>query len=344
MVSVLRLPRATRLWLRRLDRKARDADLRVRCRVLLKVREGKSLRAAAREIACAPSTALRIVARFQARGEASVFDGRWDNGTRKIDEDALAGICALLIFTPPRFGFPRPTWTLEVLAVVIQQQLGLEVSVGHLCKILKQARVRWGQPRPVVACPWKAAKRKTRLAFLRRLTSHLPTGEVLVHVDEVDIHLNPKIGRDWMLPGTQRLIVTPGQNEKRYLAGAYDPAHQRLVYTEGDQKASWLFLNLLRALLDAYRSARKIHLILDNYIIHKSHIVQAWLAAHGAKFQLHFQPPYCPQANKIERLWKDLHDNVTRNHQHPTMPALMQAVHCYLGNRFHLVQARAHAA
>lgn len=344
MVSVLRLPRATRLWLRRLDRKVRDADLRVRCRVLLKVREGMSLRAAAREIACAPSTACRIVARFQARGEASVFDGRWDNGTRKIDEAALSGICALLVFSPPHYGFPRPSWTLEVLARVIQQQLDLEVSVGHLWKILKQARVRWGQPRPVVACPWKAAKRKARLAFLRRLASHLPPGEVLVYVDEVDIHLNPKIGRDWMLPGTQRLIVTPGQNEKRYLAGAYDPAQRRLVYIEGDQKASWLFLNLLRALLDAYRWARKIHLILDNYIIHKSRIVQAWLAANGVKFQLHFQPPYCPQANKIERLWKDLHDNVTRNHQHPTMAGLMRAVHTYLGNRFHLVQARAYAA
>ena len=120
--------------------------------------------------------------------------------------------------------------------------------------------------------------------------------------------------------------------------------HPRLVYTEGDQKASWLFLNLLRALLDAYRWARKIHLILDNYIIHKSRIVQAWLAANGVKFQLHFQPPYCPQANKIERLWKDLHDHVTRNHQHPTMAGLMRAVHGYLGRRFHLVQARANAA
>ena len=119
---------------------------------------------------------------------------------------------------------------------------------------------------------------------------------------------------------------------------------RRLVYVEGDQKASWLFLNLLRALLDAYRWARKIHLILDNYIIHKSRIVQAWLAANGVKFQLHFQPPYCPQANKIERLWKDLHDHVTRNHQHPTMAGLMRAVHGYLGRRFHLVQACAYAA
>ncbi len=41
MVQQLRLRRATRLWLTRLDRKARDADLRVRCRVLLKVHAGQ---------------------------------------------------------------------------------------------------------------------------------------------------------------------------------------------------------------------------------------------------------------------------------------------------------------
>ena len=86
-------------------------------------------------------------------------------------------------------------------------------------------------------------------------------------------------------------------------------------------------MNLLRALLDAYRWARKIRLILDHGIIHKSRIVQAWLAANGVKFELHFQPPYCPQANRIERLWKDLHDNVTRNHRHPTIAGLVRAVH-----------------
>lgn len=38
--------------------------------------------------------------------------------------------------------------------------------------------------------------------------------------DEVDIHLNPKIGADWQLRGHQKRVVTPGQNEKYYLAGA----------------------------------------------------------------------------------------------------------------------------
>ena len=58
----------------------------------------------------------------------------------------------------------------------------------------------------------------------------------MVHADEVDIHLNPKIGPDRMLPGTQRLVLTPGNNEKRYLVGAYDPANNRVVYVEGDRQ------------------------------------------------------------------------------------------------------------
>ena len=57
-----------------------------------------------------------------------------------------------------------------------------------------------------------------------------------------------------------------------------------------------------------------IHVILDNYRIHDSKIVQAALAGWGGRIRLHFLPPYCPNDNKIERVWQDLHVNVTRNH------------------------------
>lgn len=39
---------------------------------------------------------------------------------------------------------------------------------------------------------------------------------------------------------------------------------------------------------------------------------------------------YCPNDNKIERLWKALHDNVTRNHRCPTLEALMDEVEAWL--------------
>jgi transposase len=344
MVQQLSLRRATRLWLARLDRKARDADLRVRCRVLLKVHAGQSPHHAAQEIGCHPATAYRIVARFRGGKEGSLFDGRWSNGIRKVSPAVLGGIVEILRGTPEPHGYPRPTWTLEVLTRVIAQKLNVALSVGHVGRIMKRLKVRWGLPRPVVGCPWPKARRQRRLAQLRRLARHPRPREVVLFADEVDIHLNPKIGRDWMLPGTQRLVMTPGKNQKHYLAGAYDPHRQEFVGVDGDRKATWLFMNLLRALWFAYRWARMIHVILDNYVIHKTERVQQLLRQMGAKIRLHFLPPYCPNDNRIERLWQDLHANVTRNHRHRTMRALLEAVLRWLETRFTAAEEYAQAA
>ena len=344
MAAQLSLARPTRSRLVRLDRKVRDADLRIRYRVVLKVAEGVSCRAAARALGCAFSTAARIVARFRRHGEASLIDGRSDNGNRRVDADVRAGIATILEERPPAFEFTRPTWTLELIVKVIEQALHVTLSIGHLWKVLHRMRVRWGRPRPVVACRWQAARRERRIAQLQRLAETPRPDEAVFYANEVDVHLNPKIGPDWMLPGTQRVVVTPGNNEKRYLAGAYDPIHQRLIYVAVDRNASWLFLNLLRALLDAYRGVRVIHLILDNFIIHKSRVARAWLREHGVRLRLHFPSPYCPNENRIERLWQDLHANVTRNHLCRTMAELVRAVHHYLATRFDLAEVVAHAA
>lgn len=333
MAVVFSLDRPARRRIQKLDRKTRDADMRIRCRVLLKVSQGMTRNAAAREVGCVPSTAWNIVERFLLWGEASLHDRRCDNGVRKVDEDLRASIWQILIHTPQDFGYNRPNWTLEMLSRVILEQDGIKLSVGYLWKVLKRMRVRLGSPKPVVACPWKAEDRKRRISQLHRLRRSLRRGEVLVFLDEVDIHLNPKIGRDWMLPGMQRIVVTPGKNEKRYIAGAYDPIRRRMTYVEGDRKASWLFLNLLRALQSTYRWARKIHVILDNYTIHKSALVQTAMR-RMAKIHLHFLPPYCPDENKIERQWLDLHANVTRNHRCRTIEELMQAVRDYLHRRY----------
>jgi len=85
----------------------------------------------------------------------------------------------------------------------------------------------------------------------------------------VDIHLNPKIGPEWMLPGQQKTVLTPGQNQKRYLADALDAHTGKLTWVEGERKNSTMFLILIHRLVTvSYKSARRIHIILDNFKIH----------------------------------------------------------------------------
>ena len=74
-----------------------------------------------------------------------------------------------------------------------------------------------------------------------------------------------------------------------------------------------------------------IRLILDNYRIHKSKKVTLFLR-HNRKFKLLFQLTYHPWVNKIELLWKKLHDSVTRNHRYSTINQVMEAVQTFMEN------------
>lgn len=81
--------------------------------------------------------------------------------------------------------------------------------------------------------------------------------------------------------------------------------------------------------------------MLDNFIIHSCRKVESLLASLGDRFRLHFLPPYCPNENKIERLWRDLHAQVTHNHRCPTLEALMDEVRNFLSSEGHRRRALA---
>ena len=74
----------------------------------------------------------------------------------------------------------------------------------------------------------------------------------------------------------------------------------------------------------------RIHLVVDNYVIHKSRLTERALRDLGGRIVLHFLPPYCPDHNRIERVWLDLHANVTRNHRCTTLNALLANARVFL--------------
>jgi len=330
---VINLEHRVKVRIRRLRRSTRDAGLATRCQIVLDAAKGRSSRVIAEAVGCSRSWASRVVRRFVDFGEAGLLDRREDNGTLKLDEWYLGLLEEVVSRGPPDYGERRPTWTRELLVKVMHRLTGVRIHAATMSRALKRIGARRGTPRPVVRCPWPKRKKKRRLREIRRLLEELPADEVAVYEDEVDIHLNPKIGLDWMNRGQQKEVVTPGQNQKRYLAGAMNAKTGLLTVVEGRRKNSWLFLALLDALVEDYRTARRIHVILDNYRIHDSQITRHALARYGGRIVLHFLPLYCPNENKIERLWRDLHAEVTRNHNCPTMNDLMQNVRCFLRKR-----------
>lgn len=314
-------------------RRCRDAGVRVRYLIVINLLSGRSAYRTAEVLGVHNTTVYRVARRFRAHGEWGLWDARADNGQAKLDECFLATLHRVVRGTPRQYGRLRPTWTRELLVETLLRQTGIRVHVTTMSRALALVQARRGRPRPTVRCPWAKAAKTRRLNAIRQLLATLPRGHVAVYEDEVDIHLNPKIGLDWMGRGQQKEVVTPGTNVKRYLAGALDARTGRLLWVEGERKTSALFIALLVQLRQSYGNDAVIHVILDNYRIHDSKIVQAALVGFTGHIRLHFLPPYCPNDNQIERLWQDLHANVTRNHTCRDMTSLMWHVRYYLRKR-----------
>jgi len=315
----------------------RSSDVRfcLRCKIILNFVRGERAQKIHEVLGCSLSQVYRVAERFVQEGAIGVADRREDNGQTKVDETYAAEVLRLVAEDSPQdHGYRRPTWTQELLALVMDGITSLRISTSRMCRLLADLAIRLGRPKPIVGCPWKTARRKRRLRKLKRLIEELPEDEVVVYADEVDIDLNPKIGSDYMLRGTQKTVLTPGKNQKRYLAGALDAKTGKLTWVEWDQKNSDLFIRQLWQLAKRdHPDAKCIHIILDNYSIHSSARTNIAVGALDGKVRLHFLPPYCPDHNRIERTWRDLHDNVTRNHRCRSIDELMEEVRAYLTTR-----------
>ena len=332
MHIVPRIDRAQRRELVRTGRKTNDFATVARFYAVALLGAGKSSPTVADILCVAVSTVVRAAHAYLAEGVEGLYDKRRGNGRRKADGAYRERVTALLRGSPEDLGWSRPTWTRELLCRQVEREGRAAVSVSTMGRVLARIGARLGMPKPVVLCPWKRDARVARLAELRALEERASATEPVLYSDEVDVHLNPKIGRDWMLPGQQRRVVTPGKNEKFYLAGALDVRTGALHTTGLVQKGAALFCELLRDLAKHYGpEVERIHLIVDNYAIHSARLTERTLEELGGRIVLHFLPPYCPDANRIERVWQDFHANVTRNHRCKTMKALLDKARDYLG-------------
>lgn len=326
----VRAPRHVRRRAKRNLRKVRDPQVRHRLLIVAQVLDGGTSGSVSDQMRCARSTVIRLFHRYHDLGLEGLEDRRRENGTPRVTDRVEALILAMVRGVPRDFGQARSTWTRELMMQVIARRLRVRLSITTIGRVLRRLNIGWRRARPVLL---KACSRRRYRAFgrhIERLIDRATAREEVFFVDEMDVHLNPRIGNDWTLRGKQKAIQTPGTNRKRYLAGAYNPSTGNLVWTVHTNKRSELFIQLLEELSRRYRRAERLHVILDNYGIHTSRVTQRYLERHGQRFELHFVPPYGQDLNAIERLWKQVHDNVTRNHRWATIDQLVRAIERFL--------------
>ena len=314
--------------LRRMARRSKDPDEVRRALAILRLAEGASVSAMGRVVEAARSSVYRWAEAFCREGVRGVCSRPRGRVSETVTDALVTALHWLLERRPEELGYLRSTWRSELMAKALVEHFGLTAHASTLRRVLGRLGWVWRRARPTL-CKRDPDKAEKLARIEAALAERVPGTEVFF-VDEVDIDLNPRIGLQWTRRGEQPAIPTPGKNRKAYLAGALHAHTGRVLWRGGEGKNSALFIELLEHLRSRYRGARRIVLVLDNYIIHKSRAVQRWLVGNP-KFELLFQPVYYPWVNRIERLWKALHDTITRNHRCSTLEQLIERVVQFLG-------------
>jgi transposase len=276
---------------------------------------------------CSRST-VYAVARDWQRGRG-LPESNHPIGPPSLTLSFRRSLLALLRKSPAAYGWCRTRWSCATLALQLKAQRGIRVSAETVRRCLHA--LDWVWKRAKLAAKDSDPERTSKLARIRRVCERLGPREALLFADELDLHLLPKVGAQWMPRATQVEVMTPGKNERRHLAGALDVRTGQVHHCLWFRKMTGLFLDLLNLLDRLYPARRfdRIYVVVDNYKIHKAKAVQRWLRQHP-RFQLLFLPTYCPRANPMERCFGDLHDQVTRNHRRKRMRDLVSDVQRHL--------------
>jgi transposase len=231
--------------------------------------------------------------------------------------------------TPQAHGWGRTRWSCATLALTRQAKRGVTVSAETRRRWLHE--LGWVWKRATRGAKDDDPQRGNRLARIRWVFEQLKRDEAMVVADERDIQLLPTVGCAWMPKGTQLAVMTPGQSQKHYLAGALDLATGTLLRCMGARKTNQLFRDLLETLEASDPAERYPRLsgVVDHDNIHTAKAVEQWLATHP-RVTLLFLPTYCPRANPIERACGDVHDGCTRNHRRKRLPDLVADVEEHL--------------
>lgn len=192
----------------------------------------------------------------------------------------------------------------------VQSTWGISYKVPGMRNWLQRHGFSYKKPSLV---PGKADEQQQRewLAEYEKLKQGLPEGETICFMDGVHPSHNVQLSYGWIKKGVRKEIPSNTGRSRINLSGSLDVISHKLLIQEDKMLNTESTLSFLNKIEEAYPTKTKIHLFCDNARYYRNEAVKKHLET--SKIQMHFLPPYSPNLNPIERLWKWMKERVIYN-------------------------------
>lgn len=140
------------------------------------------------------------------------------------------------------------------------------------------------------------------------LEQMLGTKETILFIDGVHPQHNTTCTSAWIKKGQTMEIKSNTGRQRVNWNGAYNPLSQDVILHESETINAERVIELLEKIEEFYPEKEKIYIILDNAKYYRNKKVTEYLKTSPIEFK--FLPPYSPNLNLIERLWKFMRKKV----------------------------------
>lgn len=232
-------------------------------------------------------------------------------------------------------------WTQALLQRYLEVYHHIEVSQPTIAKSLRRAGIRWRRaklrvysPDPLYLVKRQRIVHLQQMALDGRLTSRAgahprsdepPKRAYLAFLDSTDLHWCPDLGATYAPVGQQLRVDSPGLENPWYalFGSLIFPSGEGLYTIHGRKRSDELLVHLEHLLhLDGEAFW---FVVLDNASAHTTAAVKTFVHDHQQRLELVYLPTYSPHLNLIERLWRYMRSQLTRNQFFASLPALAQA-------------------
>ena len=133
-----------------------------------------------------------------------------------------------------------------------------------------------------------------------------------------------QIAYGWMRRGASKEIAANSGRSRINLTGSVDILSHRVVVQEDQMLNAAATVSFFRKLEAAYKEKTRVHVFCDNARYYRNRAVAEYL--ESSKINLHFLPPYSPNLNPIERLWKWMKETVVYNTYYEEFDEFREAI------------------
>jgi transposase len=259
---------------------------------------------------------------YEQAGTESLAEFGYRGRTPRLSEAQQDRLRAWITATLPRTICEVGAWIEAEFGIVYDSRSGL-------VKLLHRLGMEHHRPQEI-ARKLDPAKQRAFIAFYAALLTQMQADDVVLFGDAVHpLHEVRPVGC-WAPAGTALAVQQTSGRDRLNVHGAIDLETGRTCMLETASVDALSTIRLLIAISLAYPNKRLIYVFLDNARYHHAKAVQEWLAQPGCRIKLQFIPTYCPHLNPIERLWGQMHKNVTHNRCHERFADFKAAVMTFL--------------